>query len=139
MSLVVDASVAIKWYLIEPHRTEALALQHAGVVLCAPDLIVAEIGNAMWRQVTVGQVSAGYATTAVSNAPTCFLELVPAAELAPRAIEMAIQLRHPIYDCLYLALAEREGTVVVTADRRLLNRVAATAFAALLRPLVASP
>lgn len=139
MSLVVDASVALKWYVVEPHRADALALLRPPPTLIAPDLVVAEVGNALWRRCLQGDVPSQQVNAVAALLPKAFARLVPLDELAPRAVEMAIQLRHPINDCLYLALAEREGTVVVTADRRLLNRVAATAFAALLRPLVASP
>ena len=49
-----------------------------------------------------------------------FDELVPSEALHTRALELAIDLRHPIYDCFYLALAEREAAALVTADTRLL-------------------
>jgi len=52
-----------------------------------------------------------------------FEALVPVEDLRNRALELAIELDHPIYDCFYLALAERERCPLVTADKRL---VAAT-------------
>jgi predicted nucleic acid-binding protein len=37
-------------------------------------------------------------------------------------MDLARRLNHPIYDCVYLALAERERARFVTADQRLLRR-----------------
>jgi predicted nucleic acid-binding protein len=46
--------------------------------------------------------------------------LVPDEELRLRALEIALNLKHPIYDCFYLALAEREGAALISADRKLI-------------------
>jgi predicted nucleic acid-binding protein len=69
--------------------------------------------------------------------PKLFTELWPAVWLAGRAFEIAAELRHPVYDCLYVALAEREGATLVTADRHLIGRLAGSRWEALCRPLVA--
>jgi predicted nucleic acid-binding protein len=50
-----------------------------------------------------------------------FERLVSIDQLAARALELAVDLRHPIYDCLYLALAERERAPIVSADAKLLS------------------
>jgi len=47
----------------------------------------------------------------------------------------SLALDHPVYDCFYLALAEREQSVVVTADRRLITRLAQTRYERLVRRL----
>jgi predicted nucleic acid-binding protein len=52
-----------------------------------------------------------------------------------RALAIAIELRHPVYDCFYLALAERNTSPLVTADERLIHRCAGTPFEKLARPL----
>jgi predicted nucleic acid-binding protein len=62
--------------------------------------------------------------------PRLFDPPVGAAGLAPRAVSIAGQLDHPVHDCLYLALAELERTVLVTADMRLLGKVHSTAWEA---------
>jgi len=53
------------------------------------------------------------------------MELAPMRPLLRRATELSIALRHPAYDCFYLALAETRSCPVVTADERLRSRVQA--------------
>lgn len=98
--LVIDASVAIKWYLDEPLADAALRLAVAEPDPIAPDLIVAEVGNALWRRRRQGDISAAQVTAAASALPHAFSELVAAAELISDALRIAEQLDHPIYDCL---------------------------------------
>jgi predicted nucleic acid-binding protein len=61
--------------------------------------------------------------------------LVPVVELLPRAIELAFDLQHPIYDCVYLALAEREKAALITADRRLIATAGSGGHSALVKAL----
>ena len=56
----------------------------------------------------------------MATAAGLFTALVPMAELAASATEIAIKLKHPIIDCFYLALAERECAPLITADKRLI-------------------
>ena len=48
--VVVDASVAIKWFVPEVHAEAARRLLREGMTLLAPDLIWAEVANALWRK-----------------------------------------------------------------------------------------
>jgi len=75
------------------------------------------------------------ATAAVALAPKHFDELVSAATLTDRALAIAVELRDPAYDCFYIALAEKRGCRLVTADLRLLRRCVATRFAPLITAL----
>ncbi|MDF2781136.1 MAG: PilT protein domain protein, partial [Geminicoccaceae bacterium] len=59
----------------------------------------------------------------------------PTAILASRAMMLALELDHPVYDCFYLALAESEQSAMLTADRRLLARLSRSNLAALAEPL----
>ncbi len=116
--LVVDASVAVLWSLDQRGSDRAAALSgESGLI--APSLIVAEIGNAVWKAVRRGDLPSEQAMTAVEIALGPLQELKPAEELRGRALELAIDLNHPIYDCFYLALAEREGSELITADARM--------------------
>jgi predicted nucleic acid-binding protein len=54
---------------------------------------------------------------------------VPLEQLFRPATARTRRLHHPIYDCLYVALADLEGVPVVTADQRLLAAVRDTALA----------
>jgi predicted nucleic acid-binding protein len=120
VTLVVDASVATKWVLPEDGSDRAIALRRPGEEFVAPGLIAAEIGNAVWKRVTWKDFSTADALRALEIAMVHFSRLMPMEGLAMRATEIAIELRHPIYDCFYLALAERERCPLVTADKRLL-------------------
>ena len=116
MSIVIDASVALKWVLDEPGKEAADVLLEEELV--APALWLLEAANALWRRSQRGEISAEEARerlTELYNAPvtttTIDDDLLAAADLAN-------VMRHPVYDCLYLAVAIRENTYVVTADRR---------------------
>ncbi len=123
---VVDASVAFKWFSAEDGSEQASALLATTELLVAPDLIVAEVCNATWKAVRAGIMRNEQQDHAASRLAAAFDALVPAAPLAPRAVEISRTLDHPVYDCIYLALAEARDTFLVTADRRLLERVKRT-------------
>ena len=116
MSVVVDASVALKWVLDEPGKDAADALLDEELV--APALWLIEAANALWRRARRGEISADEAAerlTELHNAP---ITTVAIEDDLLAAARLANDLGHPVYDCLYLALAIREDTYVVTADRR---------------------
>jgi predicted nucleic acid-binding protein len=127
--LVVDASVALKWFLLgEPHGSDAIAVLQDEASLIAPDFLIAEVCNAAWRAARLGRISHAQLDEISKTLPRFFDTLVGASSLARRAVAIAARLDHPVYDCLYLALAETEQARVVTADLRMLGKVAATAW-----------
>ena len=121
MILIIDASVAAKWVLPEPDSDRAAALRKRQDDFAAPALVIAELGNAIWKRAVRGEIGKTDAVAALETAMAHFAEVVLLDELAARAMEIAIDLRHPIYDCFYLALAERERAPIVSADARLLS------------------
>ena len=129
MSLVVDASVACKWFVAEAQSEQAAALLAGGDVLIAPDLIVPELCNVAWRKQRRGEIGADQSTSMVDSLPALLDELVPSEQLAARAFAIANELIHLVWECFYLALAELRGTRLVTADRRLVSRLGATPWA----------
>ena len=135
MTLVVDASVACKWFILESGSVAAEALLAGGRTLLAPELIVPEVCNVAWAKLRRGEIAAEQATEMVRGLPDLLDELVPSVRLSGRALEIASALGHPAYDCFYLALAELHSTQVVTDDRRLLTRLAATPWERLVAPL----
>jgi predicted nucleic acid-binding protein len=120
--LVIDASVAVKWVLPEVGAARAAALRGAPDELIAPTLIAAEIGSTIRKRVAAKQLTVAEALSAAEIATGLLNRLVLIPELAGRALELAIELRHPIYDCFYLALAEREDAALVTADEELIAK-----------------
>jgi predicted nucleic acid-binding protein len=119
MTLVVDASVAALWVLEQEGSARANALRgESGLI--APSLIAAEIGSAIWKAVRRKSVSRADGLLALETALLPFQALVPDRELHTRALAIAIELDHPIYDCFYLALAERERAPLISTDKRLI-------------------
>jgi predicted nucleic acid-binding protein len=135
--LVVDASVAVKWFVEEPGTADAVGLLNGPDPVIAPDLVVAEVANVVWKHLMRGDLKREQIAHVPGALPKMFAELWPTVWLASRAFEIASELRHPVYDCFYLALAEGEEATLVTADRRLIGRLAGSTWDGLGRPLVA--
>lgn len=117
MPLVVDASVAVKWLVKEDGSDRAEALKAED--LHAPSLIRIEVANVLRTLATSGRLEDAEALQALDlflDAPVRLYE--PTDALMRGALAFALRLEHPIYDCLYLALAVELGTRLVTADRR---------------------
>jgi predicted nucleic acid-binding protein len=133
--IVVDASVALKWVLDEPGSEAAVALRDHELV--APTLWLAEAANALWRHARIGEISNDEAIAYFAEllkAPVASLPIEP--QLEP-ALKLAMEIGHPIYDCIYLALALRHQTHVVTADRRFAAAASAPPLAGAVRLLTA--
>ena len=119
--LVIDASVAIKWVIEEPGTPEALALRRYR--LLSPDLLIPECANILWKKVRRQEVGSDEAALAARLLQHADVDLVPMRGLLEPATRLAIQLDHPAYDCVYLALAQASGCSFVTADSRFCARV----------------
>jgi predicted nucleic acid-binding protein len=139
MKLVVDASVALRWYVDSPLSDVAAALLELDQPLIAPDLVVSEITNAVWKLVRAGHLSEEHGLRIVNTAPSAFSTLVDSSRLCGRAFKLAVTLDHPVYDCLYLALAELEQCRLVAADQKFIRKVADTPWQDLVQPLQAGP
>jgi len=120
-ALVIDASVAIKWVIEEEGTKEALALR--GRALAAPDLLIAECGNILWKKVRRNELSASEAAFAAGLLARADIDLVPMRPYLEAAVRIAVALAHPAYDCVYIAFAEAEGLLFVTADASLVRKV----------------
>lgn len=118
MSVVVDASVALKWVIDENGKESADALLDEDLI--APSLWRLEAANALWRLARRGEITPAEATEKLAVLGDAPVATSPLAVDLDAALSLAHQLGHPVYDCLYLALAVRENTYVVTADARFL-------------------
>ena len=123
MIAILDSSVAVKWYALEPQSEEAAAL--IGQPLTAPDLIRVEVGHALWKKADRGEIRRTQAIAALPHLASS-VALLRSGPLAERALDLAFQLNHPIYDCFFLLLAEDLDLPLVTADVRLRQRVDGT-------------
>jgi len=126
---VVDASVAAKWFLAEQDSTDALALLNSGRQLLGPHLLAIEVNAAITRRHRNGLLSDALAIEALADAAavldTASVRLERDALLLPRGAEIALAIRHPLQDCLYIACAERNGADLITADPKLIARASA--------------
>ena len=131
MTCVVDASVAVTWFVAEePHGAAATRLVESGEALISPELLIAETCNAGWRLWRLERISRAQLELIAATLSRYFAELAPLAPLASGAAAIAAALNHPVYDCFYLALAEARQCPLVTADRRLLARLRGSPWAA---------
>ena len=121
-TLIVDASVAVKWVVSESGSDQAVKLRTAFDFL-APDLIVAECANILWKKAMRRELTREEAVLAARLLARSGVELVGLRGLGEAATALAIDLGHPAYDCAYLALARERNCRFVTADRRLLTLV----------------
>jgi len=125
---VIDASVALKWFIEEDGSRQAASLLDQPERLIAPDLIIAEVCNAGWKSVRSGQMTPAQHDHMAARVALAFDTLAPLNGLARAASRIGRSLDHPIYDCFYLALADQTDARLVTADQRLIRRLAGSAW-----------
>lgn len=131
MSLfVVDASVAIKWFLPEIHSDAALRLLAQEHTLHAPDLIFSEFGNVLWKRVTKNEISKNEANATIEGLLSLHLQVQPSQLLIPLALELACGKNRTVYDSLYLAAAIALESPLVTADAKFYRALSKGAFSA---------
>lgn len=121
MRVVVDASVAVKWFVDEggPEVRAARRLLAAGHELIAPSLVLCEVQNVLWKKLRVGQITAAQGGAVAASLARFFAHLEPDGALVGAAWSLAAAHDHPVYDCLYVALADRAGARIATFDKRL--------------------
>jgi len=129
MKYVLDASVALKWVLTEPDSAKALSVRddfrkqvHE---LLAPDVFPVEVAHALTRAERRGLIKPPQATRLLADILSTPMPLHPYQTLLPRAVAISSAMRCGVYDCLYLALAEREGCAFITADDKLVKHLRA--------------
>ena len=127
MLLVVDASVIVKCVVVETGTAEALAIL-AEHDIVAPDLLLAESRNAILTKVRrlILTPEEGYRAERSLNGLS--IQIVPSVQLLPEAFAIAMDLRAPIYDCIYLAAALASDTKLITADESFARNVMRSAY-----------
>jgi predicted nucleic acid-binding protein len=128
--LVVDSSVVVKWFVVEPYSTEARRIlddyQNGVLTLLAPDLINAEIGNIVWKKHVFQGMAAADAQLVIDTFRALPLTQTPTAALLDSAYRLAVTHRRTVYDMLYVALSVQEACQFVTADEKLVNAIGPT-------------
>jgi predicted nucleic acid-binding protein len=115
---VIDASVAIKWFVPEIHSDAALRSQHSGTHLHIPAFIVLELGNVLAKKIRRNELTPRDGETILKELKHLPLQRHADARLFPAAYQLALDTRRSLYDCLYLALAETVDGIMVTADHK---------------------
>jgi predicted nucleic acid-binding protein len=121
-ALVIDASIAVKWVVEENGTPEALQLRRVARLL-APDLLVVECANILWKKAQRRELAEEEALIAARLLQGAEIELLPTRNLLEMAARIAIDLEHPAYDCMYLAAAIDNDCRFVTADERFLRKL----------------
>ena len=122
-TLVIDASVAVKWVISEDGGDDAIQLRSA-FTFVAPELLLPECANILWKKVQRKELEPNEAALAIALIERSGISFQSMQGLSETATRLAIELGHPAYDCVYLALALRQKLRFVTADKRLLATVA---------------
>ena len=115
---VVDASVAIKWFIPELHSEAALRLYHSHYRLHVPALITLELGNVLAKKIRRGEITRAEGDVILKELKHLPLQCHADERLFPVAYQLAVDTQRSVHDCFYLALAEAIDGVMVTADHK---------------------
>jgi predicted nucleic acid-binding protein len=129
--LVVDSSVVIKWSVPEVHSADALRYLDPDLERNAPELLLAEISNILWKKVGRSELTMEEAERIAADVAQADVTIHPMGPLFGSALQVALETGRSAYDSMYLALAEALSTRVVTADHRLYNALQNGPFARL--------
>ena len=121
--IVVDASVALQWIVPEPYGQADAESVLTAADLQAPDLLLVEVGTALRRKVQLGEVGEEQALAGLRRVADTLATSPVTASLAHRALELGIEIGHPVYDRIYLALAESLDATIATRDIELTKRL----------------
>jgi predicted nucleic acid-binding protein len=125
---VVDASVAMKWFIDEEDADKAELLLRSRELI-APAIILSEVGNGLWSKRSTSNIDRDLGRDLIGELPQLLKEIVPIEGLMRDAMQFAFDLDHPIYDCVYLALAIQRRLPLVTADKRFIGKFDGRDFA----------
>lgn len=132
--IVTDTSVVVKLFAGEDGSDLARKLLMSGEEFAAPDLLMLEVANALMTKVRRSELLEVHAERSLSSVPDVMALLCPSVELHEEAWLLAFQLRHAVYDCVFLALALRLEVRLFIADLKFLARTRAR-FADVVEPL----
>ena len=127
--MIVDTSVIVEALVPGPWTASALLLVGSDIQFFAPGHLRVEVGGALTRAVRRRDITVEYATRAYADLPRVLPHLESTASLLDRGFALSLELSHPMYDCLFLAHAEQRAMLLVTADRRFVDKVQTTLYA----------
>lgn len=125
---VVDASVAIKWFIPEIHSDAALLVTRLHERLHAPAFMTMELGSVIAKKIRRKELTRAEGSTILKELHYLPLQRHTDERLFSAAYELALDTQQSLYDCLYLALAEAIEGRLITADRKFYKALAGGAF-----------
>jgi len=120
---VVDASVAIKWFIPEIHSEAALQAQRSRHRLHVPALMTLELGNVLAKKIRRGELTRTEGDVILKELKQLPLQRHADERLFPTAYQLALDTQRSVYDCLYLALAEAVDGMMITADHKFYSSI----------------
>lgn len=119
MNIVLDVSAVSPVLLAEQHGdATADHIANADSII-APELFIAELGNVLWKYVNFHDLDESTAIQVFDLGLDMIDDVVSNTAITSEAMRLAIQTRHPVYDCLYLTLARRTRYTLLTHDKKL--------------------
>lgn len=120
--VVVDTSLVVKWFVEEPDSLAAAALleswQAAGIGLAAPELLIREFINSLFRKIQYSGMTMDHALSALAQLENAAIDLHDTETFGRRALELAVITgHHSVYDFYFFALAESLACECWTADQ----------------------
>lgn len=125
MIAVIDANIAVALMLDLAYSDRAREAAGRAQSMIAPDLIIHETANTLWKIATAQPGLFKQCNDILEKLPLLFDHIEDGRYLAQDAYALAISLKHPAYDCFYIALARKRGATLVTADKRLCSAISA--------------
>ena len=123
MRLILDASIAIKFYVPEASSERALEWLTREVDFAVPDIFLVEVSQALLRHCRERRMTREDLDIAVRDLDHVVDVPFGSGDLIIRALAIAHDLDHRLHDCMYLALADRMDCALLTADERLVRKV----------------
>jgi predicted nucleic acid-binding protein len=129
MNIVVDASLVLKWFVVEDDSAAALRVRIEHDIV-APDLLLVECRNALLSKLRRREIERAVAEDAESmlDALGLGIAILPSPPMLPHAFKIALDLGEPIYDCVYLAVALATDRKLITADARFATKASKSQF-----------
>ena len=121
-SAVVDSSIVMRWF-IHDRWSDVAILAAEKYRLIAPAFIKVEIANALRGQCRYGAMPIDVALRHLEGLGSQF-SVFEDGPLLPTAFRLAMDRDHPVYDCVYLALALRQGVPILSADMKMARKFA---------------
>ncbi|GAX38733.1 type II toxin-antitoxin system VapC family toxin [Nodularia sp. NIES-3585] len=125
---VLDASVAIKWFVPEVHSDAARRLLASNHTFLVPDFFFAEVANVLWKRVRRGEDTVENARQTLADLNAFPVEVCLSQPLMLLALDIALENDRAVYDCFYLALAVTQQCQMVTADEKFYNALQNTTY-----------